>query len=116
MSLRAWQAAAPPAAPEIRKEQVTFKPGEIGAAVKGRIEGEQIVDQILQAEARQTAVVLMGSSNSSCCFNVTAPGDAAGTRSCSPQPDVDKHDPALENLLQQRRNNRQLVPLGRVLK
>lgn len=68
-------AGAPLAAQEIRLEPVQFKPGEIGATVKGRIKGEQIVDYILRAKARQTLVVILDSSNRSCYFNVTAPGE-----------------------------------------
>ena len=70
-------AGAPLAAQEIRQEPVQLNPGEIGATVKGRIKGDQIVDYILRAKARQTLVVILESSNRSCYFNVTAPGEDA---------------------------------------
>jgi len=70
-------AGAPLAAQEIRQEQVQFKPGEIGATVKGRVKGEQIIDYILRAKARQTLVVILESGTRSCYFNVTASGEDA---------------------------------------
>lgn len=54
-----------------------IKSGEIGATVKGRIKGEQIIDYILRAKEQQTLVVILESGNRSCYFNVTALGEDA---------------------------------------
>ena len=62
----------------IRKEPVHFKAGETGAAVKGKIKGDETVDYVLGAQKGQSMVVTLEASNQSACFNVTAPGtDAA---------------------------------------
>jgi hypothetical protein len=57
-----------------RKEQVHFRAGETGAAVKGSIKGHEIVDYVLGARKGQTMVVALEASNGSAYFNVTAPG------------------------------------------
>ena len=67
-------ASAPVTAQEIRKERVQFKPGEIGATMKGHLKGAQTVDYLLSAKSGQTLVVILEASNPSTYFNVTAPG------------------------------------------
>ena len=59
---------------EIREELVQIKPGETGAAIKGRIKGRQIVDYRLSVKAGQSMAVILETSNRSNYFNITAPG------------------------------------------
>lgn len=60
---------------EIRKERVKFKPGEIGATVKGQIKGDASVDYLVRARAGQSLTVVLTSKNSANYFNVMAPGE-----------------------------------------
>jgi hypothetical protein len=68
-------ASLPAAAQDIRRQPVQFKPGEIGATIKGKIKGDQTVDYLLRAKAGQTLVVILEASNASTYFNVMAPGE-----------------------------------------
>ena len=67
--------SAPLMAQDIRQERVQFKPGEIGATIKGHLKGDQTVDYLLRARAGQTLVVILEASNASTYFNIMAPGE-----------------------------------------
>lgn len=73
--LGACLCAAPAAAQDIKREDVTFAAGKSSAAVKGTIKGDQTIDYVLRAKAGQTMVVKLTASNRFAYFNVNAPGD-----------------------------------------
>ncbi len=74
LSVAVLGASAALAQVAIRKEPVHFKAGESGAAVKGKIKGDETVDYVLGAQKGQSMVVTLEASNGSAYFNVTAPG------------------------------------------
>jgi hypothetical protein len=69
--------AAPASAQNVRTERVQFPRGQTGTVIDGTIQGGQIVDYVLGAQAGQTMSIGMTTSNASSYFNVTAPGASA---------------------------------------
>ncbi|MGE0284305.1 MAG: hypothetical protein AB7P20_27315 [Rhizobiaceae bacterium] len=53
---------------------VKFKPGESSATVAGSIQGYDMTTYLLGAKAGQTVSVRFEPDNTSCAFNLTAPG------------------------------------------
>lgn len=60
---------------QIRQERVQFQRGESGTTIQNRIEGDQIVDYVLNARAGQSMVVILDTNHLANYFNVTAPGE-----------------------------------------
>jgi hypothetical protein len=62
------------AAPSIRQQPVQFEKGATGTTIEGQINGEQIVDYTLFANAGQVMVVHFNTSNAAAYFNIMPPG------------------------------------------
>jgi len=75
--LAAHWLAAPASAQKIRTERIQLPRGQTGTVIQGAIQGDQIVDYVLGAQAGQTMSIEMTASNASSYFNVTAPGASA---------------------------------------
>jgi hypothetical protein len=60
--------------PGIRQDRVQFAHGTDSAVVKGRLQGREIVDYLVQARAGQTLAVTLKRSNPQQYFNVNPPG------------------------------------------
>lgn len=63
------------AAGEIRSERVKFAAGSSGTTIDGRIQGYEIVDYQLGAQAGQRMTVTMTTDSTANYFNVMAPGE-----------------------------------------
>jgi hypothetical protein len=58
----------------IRQEQVQFAKGASSAVIKGRLEGDAMVDYVVRAAAGQTLSVKLQKTNAQNYFNVMPPG------------------------------------------
>ncbi|ACB52805.1 unknown [Crocosphaera subtropica ATCC 51142] len=67
-----------PALSEVRKERVQFKAGTSGTTIQGKIQGEQIVQYLIRANAGQTLSIGFNSDNGGSSFNIYAPGKVPG--------------------------------------
>ena len=67
--------AALPAVAQIEERRVQFAPGTSSATVEGRIEGDEIVDYLLNARAGQAANISMAASTGVASFNLIAPSE-----------------------------------------
>ena len=75
--LLAWLLVAAPlfAADGIREERVHFKAGTEGATVKGRLQGRDSIDYLLNAQAGQQMSVTLHTDNPQNYFNILPPGN-----------------------------------------
>lgn len=60
---------------QIQVKKVEFEKGKSGATISGEINGDQIIDYVLDAKAGQEMTVKFTSSNASNYFNLMAPGE-----------------------------------------
>jgi hypothetical protein len=61
-------------AQSIRSERVSFAPGTSGAVLQGSLNGDQIIDSVLNAQGGQRMVVDMSTSNPRAYFNIQPAG------------------------------------------
>jgi hypothetical protein len=73
-SLLLLGSAGAPAQAAIRSQEIRFAKGATAASVKGRIQGDQVIDYRLRASAGQTLAVTFKPSNASAYVNVLPPG------------------------------------------
>jgi hypothetical protein len=57
-------------------ERVSFEPGSNGATITDRIEGNEIIDYVLRANAGQRMMVVLETDNTGNYFNVMEPGSS----------------------------------------
>jgi hypothetical protein len=77
------------AEPDVEEQRVYFAPGAVGAVIAGSIEGREVVDYLLGAEAGQTLAVTMQTDNLQNYFNIIPPdaaNEAVYIGSSSPEP------------------------------
>lgn len=64
-----------PAVAQIAERRVQFAPGSSGATVEGQIQGDAIIDYLLNARAGQAANISMAASSGVAYFNLIAPSE-----------------------------------------
>ena len=64
-----------PATAQIEERRVQFAPGTSSVTVEGRIQGDEIVDYLLNARAGQAANISMAASTGVASFNLIAPSE-----------------------------------------